>query len=463
MAATAVLPPPTYDDGTDQSVKRLRTDGQARRGNSALCRYFQKECCWYDGACTYVHAPGVDANGYKTTLCEGYMVGRCVSGENCVDAHGKEELLTPTSFEGQDGYKWSLCTFFMLEDTKCAQASHNCFYAHGHLDLRRPLVTLPGGLGHATFTYSDAHVHLDQVLLGRRYGALWMYKRSLCRHRPCVNKYCTWSHGAHDTRPRLPFDSQDLVLWASELDALPNANFGACVHSSCEVATIDESVQLLGWGREMLGSRIYGAFGIHPTYCELYTPEVEQMLEAAVDKCGKQAVAWGECGLDYYHQGALDVQAYRAKMYDVFVRQAQVAVRRRLPLIVHSRDAEVETFQALRDNVPSTHPVYLHSFQGPIETLLEFLKTFPCSCVGIPGCITFKYADHSRAMARAVPLERILLETDGPYMAPEPYRFDRSHSGYIPWIADGVARAKGISVLEVLAVTHSNFLRFYNL
>lgn len=431
-----------------------------------LCTFFQAGCCWYDGQCYFRHAPAAEASGHKTALCEGFArSGRCPV-EDCPGAHGAEELRTPWAFQGQPGYKSSLCTSYLLEDLSCDEASHNCWDAHGPLDLRRVAVAPPPDLRGVDFTFCDAHLHLDQVLLARRYGSNWMYKRALCTHRPCRNPACAWAHGAADQRPRLPLSKSDLEDLARELSSLPGGTFGGCVHSSCEVQTIGETVELVEWGRESLGGRVYAAFGIHPTNFEAYTPEVEAEIEAALERCGAQGVAWGECGLDYYHRDSTeDFESVRGQMRDVFERQARAAVRLKLPLVVHSRDAEGDTIDILRRSVPSEHPVYLHAYTGHYgaEMLTAFLAEWPRSCVGIAGAVSYPSAANLHNLAWALPLERILLETDGPYMSPEPYRYDHSHPGHIPWVAGAVARAKHLPVAEVLAATASNFRRFFGL
>jgi len=214
-----------------------------------------------------------------------------------------------------------------------------------------------------------------------------------------------------------------------------------------------------------MGGRVYAAFGIHPTNFETYTPEAHAKLEAALDECGPQGIAWGECGLDYYRRW-LDVEndpAVKEHMCDVFARQARFAVRRGLPLVVHSRDAEDDTLRVLRECVPPEHPVYLHSFMGSLEMMTAFLDGWSQGYVGIAGCVTYQAAGHLWELAEALPLGRLLLETDGPYMAPVPHRGEESHPGHVPWIAAGVAKAKGLRTDEVLAAGHANFLRFYGL
>lgn len=261
---------------------------------------------------------------------------------------------------------------------------------------------------------------------------------------------------------------ENLEDLASELAAMPGT-FAGCVHSCCELDTIDETVQLVKWGREVLGGKLYVSFGIHPSNFEELNPDGEAKLNAAIAACGPQVVAWGECGLDYYHREGDDEkdEGVKAGMKDAFARQAVLAVERGLPLVVHSRDAEEDTLAVLRSCLPRGHPVHLHSFMGSVATMQAFLEQWPNGCVGIAGAISYEGSDQPGGLhdiARALPLDRILLETDGPYMAPNPFRGEESHPGHIPWIAESVAKAKGnVSVAEVLAAVHQNFRRMYRL
>lgn len=461
-----VQPPPASLEAYAfvRNKRRAVADPARYKAEAPLCSMYQAGCCWYDRDCWYSHAPAAEESGYKMMLCEEFArSSTCQAGAVCPGAHGRSELRTPTAFEMDQGYKTSLCTWYMLEDTKCDEASYNCYDAHGSLDLRPVALSIPASLRGTTFTYSDAHVHLDQVLLARRYGSGWMYKRATCTHRPCHNiRNCAWAHGDADKRPRLPFDTGDLLALAAVLQEMSGGMFGGCVHSCCEVDAIEETLRLAQWGREALGGRLYVCFGIHPTQFESYTPDVEARLVAALQECGEQGVAWGECGLDYYHRESTEgFEALRTQMCDAFAGQARAAVRLGMPLVVHSRSAEEDTMKILSDNVPADHPVYLHSATSSLDLVAALLGRWSCSYVGFSGIVSYPSAVELHDLARAVPLDRILLETDGPYMAPEPHRSAHSHPGHIPWIAEGVARAKDLPVSEVLAAAHRNFCRFF--
>jgi len=250
---------------------------------------------------------------------------------------------------------------------------------------------------------------------------------------------------------------------------IPGGSLAGCVHSCCGVDAIEETLQLVMWGREVLDGKLYASFGIHPNCFEQYSAEVEARLVAALRECGSQGVAWGECGLDYCKR-ILDLEkdpSMKDRMHKVFAQQARVAVRLGMPLVVHSRDAVEDTLAILRENVPSEHPVHLHSYMGMPDAMLEFLEEWSQGYVGIAGCITWPIADREMGgladVVRALPLDRLLLESDGPFMAPYPHKGEESHPGLMPWVAAGVAKIKGLEVGEVLAAAQKNFHRMFRL
>merc|ERR1712232_788679 len=151
---------------------------------------------------------------------------------------------------GGRGYKISMCSWFMLEDLFCPHPSHKCWDAHGKMDLRRAILTVPPELQFTEFVFCDAHVHLDQVLLARRYGSGWVYKRSLCTHQPCTHKNCLWAHDPSERRRRLPFSKEDLLDLADDFKSLSGGTFGGCVHSSCEPEAIKEATDLVQWAKK---------------------------------------------------------------------------------------------------------------------------------------------------------------------------------------------------------------------
>merc|ERR1712151_659443 len=118
-------------------------------------------------------------------------------------------------------------------------------------------------------------------------------------------------------------------------------------------------------------------------------------------------------------------------MHQVFIKQVKLAVRRDWPLIVHERGALEDTMCILYEHLPRHHPVCVHSFSGNVKQLHSFVSWWHRGYISIAGCVTYPSARASHALAREVPLDRLLLETDGPYMPPSPYRGEIAHPGHI--------------------------------
>ena len=148
----------------------------------------------------------------------------------------------------------------------------------------------------------------------------------------------------------------------------------------------------------------------------------------------------------------------------VFIDQIHISRDFDLPLVVHSRQAEQDTIDILRNHCDRNQNIHLHCFTDSINMAHEMLTIFPNLYIGFTGVITFDTADHNRKLVGMVPLNRMLLETDSPFMAPVPYRGNRSHSGYIPLIAECVSKTKRLDDVElVLPTTYENTVKAYKL
>ena len=196
---------------------------------------------------------------------------------------------------------------------------------------------------------------------------------------------------------------------------------------------------------------IYAACGIHPEEADK-TPEnyIDILRDLAKnEKC----VAIGEIGLDYYwRQDTKDLQK------ELFEKQILLSKELDLPIIVHDREAHGDTMEILKKHRPKG---VLHCFSGSPETATEVLKLG--MYIGLGGALTFKNARKAVEVAQMLPLDRLLLETDCPYMAPVPMRGKRNNSGYIPFIAEKVAEIKGIDPQSVLDITTENTKRLFNI
>ena len=195
----------------------------------------------------------------------------------------------------------------------------------------------------------------------------------------------------------------------------------------------------------------YFAAGFHPENLENFSVEDLEKLEPffADEKC----VAVGEIGLDYHWMNST-----KEKQREVFVAQIELAKVKGLPVIVHDREAHGDTLDILKATKPSG---VLHCFSGSVEMAREVIKLG--MFLGFNGVATFKNARKIPEVIREIPLDRIVLETDCPYLAPEPHRGKRNDSSFIPFIAQRIGEILGISAQEVLDITNKNARALYNL
>lgn len=201
-------------------------------------------------------------------------------------------------------------------------------------------------------------------------------------------------------------------------------------------------------------SFIYAGVGIHPDEVGVLDEEKLQQLYGLCKK--PKTVAVGEIGLDYHW----DVEP-RQVQKQWFIRQLQMAKDVGLPVNIHSREAAQDTFDIMKAEHAGTTGGIIHCFSASVEIAREYVKLG--YHIGIGGVVTFKNARVLKAVAAQVPLERIVLETDCPYMAPTPYRGKRNSSLNLPLVIQEIARIRGITPEEVEEVTWENARRVYHL
>lgn len=195
---------------------------------------------------------------------------------------------------------------------------------------------------------------------------------------------------------------------------------------------------------------VYGALGFHPTELNNFNYDNLDWLEEHIDD--EKIVALGEIGLDYHYDNT-----NKELELDVFKKQLDIAKRHSKPVIVHSRDAIGDTYDMLsKYNLKGS----IHCFSGSLEMACKFIKLG--YLIGVGGVLTYKNAKNIKNVIENVDLEYILLETDSPYMTPEPFRKYKNDSSYIPVIADKVAEIKSISVEEVEKTTNDNADRLFD-
>ena len=199
---------------------------------------------------------------------------------------------------------------------------------------------------------------------------------------------------------------------------------------------------------------MYGAAGVHPDEVGELNEETFAWLR---EQClQKKIVAVGETGLDYYW----DKESHEVQK-KWFVRQLKLAKELSLPVIVHSREAAADTMEILKQEYSPQTPAVIHCYSYSPELAREYVKTG--YYLGIGGVVTFKNAKKLKEVVLETPLERILLETDCPYLAPEPYRGKRNDSRNLTYVAKAVADIKGLTPEAVIEATEKNAGTFYRL
>ena len=199
---------------------------------------------------------------------------------------------------------------------------------------------------------------------------------------------------------------------------------------------------------------VYAAVGFHPE--ELEGAELSHLEEIRALAAHEKVVAIGEIGLDYYW---VKDEAGREKEKEFFRAQLVLAEELGLPVIVHDREAHGDTLAIVKE-FPNVRGVF-HCYSGSVEMAEELVKMG--WMISFTGVLTYRNARKAVEVAQAVPIERLMIETDSPYMAPEPHRGKRNDSGYVFHTCEKLAEIKGISVEECAEITLKNGCRFFGI
>lgn len=221
------------------------------------------------------------------------------------------------------------------------------------------------------------------------------------------------------------------------------------LNAACHIASAKECIYLAD-----KYEFIYAAVGIHPHEVEDLTEEsMNTLFEIATNR---KVVAIGEIGLDYYYDTApRETQRYW------FKRQIQVARELKLPVIVHDRDAHKDCMDIVKSEGAKEVGGVFHCYSGSVEMARELLENNFYVSVG--GSLTFKNAKKLLEVVKELPLERLLIETDCPYLTPEPHRGKRNDSSYVKFVAQKVAEIKNMSIEEVENITMENAKRLFGI
>ena len=253
---------------------------------------------------------------------------------------------------------------------------------------------------------------------------------------------------AHIDGPEFDADREEVIerAHAAGISAILNVGTGD-PHSGAFERAIE-----LGKSHES----IYTAIGTHPHDARFYNDEAEERTKSLIEG-GERVVAWGEIGLDFHYDNSP-----REVQVAVFKRQLHAARDLNLPVIIHTREAETETIEILKSDYDGAdRRGVFHCFSGSEDLARRALEVG--FMISFSGIVTFKKADELRNIARLVPLDRLLIETDCPYLTPVPYRGKRNEPAYVVEVARCLAGLHGLEIEQLAHVTTENFMRFFSL
>lgn len=197
--------------------------------------------------------------------------------------------------------------------------------------------------------------------------------------------------------------------------------------------------------------RLYATVGVHPENNDGEEADLKRLLALATHP---KVIAIGETGLDYYWHK--DQPEWQRQRFITHIRAARACGK---PLVVHTRDAAADTLRLLREENAAEVGGVMHCFTENWDVAQEALALG--FYISFSGIVTFKNATSIKEVAQKTPLERILIETDSPYLAPVPYRGKQNQPAYVLHVAEEIARLRGISLAEVAAATTENFFRLF--
>ena len=240
----------------------------------------------------------------------------------------------------------------------------------------------------------------------------------------------------------------DMLDYEKTIALMKEYNVKKAIIPSVEVSTLDKVLETAS-----KNENLYAMIGIFPSEAKSYTQQVELKLKEMVKNPKIKAV--GEIGLDYYwDKSFVDLQK------EVFVKQIKLANELNLPIVVHDRDAHKDSFDLLKEYNAHSN-VLFHCFSGSVEFMQQCVKQGWYIAIG--GVVTFKNAVKMKDVAKAVPLEKLVLETDSPYLTPVPFRGKENSPAFVKYVAQEVADLRGMSVEEIIDITTNNAERFFGI
>jgi TatD DNase family protein len=252
----------------------------------------------------------------------------------------------------------------------------------------------------------------------------------------------------HIDGPEYDADREDVIARAHDagVDTMLNVGTGD-PHSGA----FERAVALADKHEE-----VYAAVGVHPHDAKLFDDAAERLLLSLVEQ-SKRVIAWGEIGLDYHYD-----HSPRETQREVFRHQLRLARGQKLPVVIHSRDADEDTIGILREELSGYERAgVLHCFGGSLAMAQEAIELG--FFISFAGNLTFKKADNLRDVAVHLPLDRLLIETDCPYLTPVPFRGKRNEPSRVIETAGCLAEIHGKEAEEIGQLTSENFLKLFRI
>ena len=250
---------------------------------------------------------------------------------------------------------------------------------------------------------------------------------------------------AHYDDDRFKDDRDETIKRVHEKGVAPIINVGASIGSTMTTIELAKKYDF-----------IYAAVGVHPSDIADLNEETFAWLREQT--AWERTVAVGEIGLDYYWDKEPKVQENQRYW---FKRQLELAAEASLPVIIHSRDAAQDTMEIMTEAAKKNIRGVIHCYSYSVEQAREYIKMG--FHIGVGGVVTFKNSRKLQEVVEDIPLEKIVLETDSPYMAPVPFRGTRNSALNIPYIAEKIAEIKGVPVQKVYDQTYANALKMYKM
>lgn len=253
---------------------------------------------------------------------------------------------------------------------------------------------------------------------------------------------------AHYDDKRFDNDRDDLLS-----ERLCLSGIGKIMNVAADSVSVDHTDKL-----SLEYPNVYGSLGLHPSEIKALSEDMLCHIKELVKK-NRKIRAVGEIGLDYHYD---DHDAEMQKR--CFVRQIRLAGELGLPIVVHSRDAACDTLEIIREHYTGREDRIngvIHCFSYSSEEAQKYIDLG--FVIGVGGVVTYKNGRKLKEVVKAIPLEKIVVETDCPYLAPEPFRGQRNSSEYLRYIIDAIADIKGVSGEEVENITYDTAMRLYGL